>query len=608
MSFKKIIHKIIGLLRANKQFLTYICEHNWILFLLQTLSIFLSGFSAALASKTSKAFIDSIVLENSLALAMRHIVFWMSYIFVMNIIQHFSTTYCNYSYSKAQIPVKDNLSKKIANLRLSFYDNPDNNNMLSRAIKYSETGGPQLLNYFFFLLTNIVAIASILYILTPFSLWIVFFLIALTIYKTMIEVIVSKSNYQFQKEKTLLNRKNSYFGGLFSNANAILDMNIYNAFNFFFSKYKKVQNEKIDLDKKHSLKINLFNILALFSVVVQNVVLYFYIGYKLINQQISVADFTMFFTAVNYFNSILSNFRKSFSQFVPMALEAQNYTDFMNTPYQELYVIDQHNYKEEKIKIKSIETIEFRNVSFKYPLKDNYVLKDISFVIYSGEIISLVGINGVGKTTLIKLLLGLYSPTSGSILINNISIANIDILSYWQCCGTIFQQFNTYSISAYENITFKDYFENDIDEILLQTDLKNLFEKQENKIHTELSRSFDPKGVSLSGGEKQKVAIARLCYYDRDLLILDEPSSALDARAENDLFNFIDKASQHNRDKIILFVSHRLSSSVMANKIIFIKNGSVTLIGDHLYMMDNCTEYKDLFLMQAEKYINTKRK
>lgn len=610
MSLKKTTLKITGIWRANKQFLTQISQHSWMLFFLQALSILLSGFSAALVSKTSKAFINSIVLDDSLTLAMGHIVFLVSYTLVMNIIQHFTTTYCNYSYSKAQIIVKETISKRIANIKLSFYDKPENRDILSRALKYSENGGPQLLNYLFSLLTNLVAIISILYVLTPFSLWIVFFLIALTIYKTVIEVIVSKKNYQFQKDKTLLNRKSSYFSGLFSNANVILDMNIYDAFNFFFSKYTKTQKEKIDLDKKQSIKINFFNILALASVILQNLVLYYYIGLELIKGNISVADFTMFFTAVNFFNTILSNFRKSFSQFIPMALEAQNYTDFINTSDDEKYVPENHN-PEEKIKIECIETIEFKNVSFKYPLKDNYILNEISFVIKRGEIISLVGINGAGKTTLIKLLLGLYAPTEGEILINNISLDKINILSFWQCCGTMFQQFNIYSTSAYENITFKEFSDENtdgknIDEILIYTDLMAMFEKHENGIHTELSRSFDPKGVALSGGERQKVALARLCYYNSNLLILDEPSSALDAKAENDLFRIIDHIHQNDSNKIIMFVSHRLSSSVQADKIIFIKNGAATHIGDHSYMMESCPEYKELFLMQAKNYTKTK--
>ena len=159
-------------------------------------------------------------------------------------------------------------------------------------------------------------------------------------------------------------------------------------------------------------------------------------------------------------------------------------------------------------------------------------------------------------------------------------------------------------MSAYENITFTESLDENINEILIETDLMELFGRCENGIYTELSRSFDPKGINLSGGEKQKVALARLGYYNRKFLILDEPSSALDAKAENDLFRIINNIHQNDHTKIILFVSHRLSSSVQADKIILIKNGFVSHTGNHPYMIENCAEYKELFLMQARNYIN----
>ena len=595
----KFIKQSKELLSANKAFFSYVFKNNWPFFFLQSISILLSGFSAALVSMTSKSFIESIIVDNSLAKAMNHIVFWMCYMLVMHVMQHFSSTYCNYAYAKAQIIVKEEISKKILNLKLSYYDVPENRDALARAVKYAENGGPQLLNYFFSLLTNFVAIVSILYVLNPFAWWIVIFLILLTVYKTVIEVHVSKKNYEFQKERTLLNRKISYFGGVFSNPATILDLNIYNAFGFFFSKYKYSQDESITLNKNHSIKLNWLNILALLAVILQNLVLYLYIGKELMASKISIADFTMFFTAVNYFNSVLSNLRKSFSQFVPMALEAQSYTEFLNVPDNQKYISEN---SENKINIECIETIEFKNVSFQYPLKNNYILKNVSFIIRRGEIVSLAGMNGAGKTTLIKLMLGLYSATEGEILVNSIPIEKINIFTYWQCCGIMFQQINTYAITAYENITFDETKSNDVSEILKQLDLKELFDKQEKGIHTELSRSFDPNGILLSGGENQKIAFARICHNNRNLLILDEPSSALDAKSENDLFKFVDKMHESNPKQIILFVSHRLSSSLRADKIIFIKNSEIHNVGDHSYMMEYCADYRDLFLMQAENY------
>ena len=595
----KFLRQSVELYKANKSFLAYICRYHWPLLILQMGAILLSGISAALVSQTSKLFIESIIVEGNLSVAMGYIIFWMCFMFVMKVTQYIVTTYSNYAYSKAQIKVKENISKKIANLKLSYYDVPANRDSLSRASNYAESGGPQLLNYFFSLLTNFVAIVAILYVLTPFAKWIALFLVLLTIYKAVIETFISKKNYEFHKEKTLLNRRISYFSGIFSNSNTILDLNIFNCFDFFFMKYRKIQQENISLNRKHSIKINFLSILSLLAVITQNIVLYLYIGRELLDGRVSVADFTLFFTAVNFFTTILTSLRKSFSQFVPMALEAQNYTEFLNTSEDQKYVVsDSHNLTQ----INHVETIEFQNVSFKYPGKEEYILKDISFTIANGEIVSLVGMNGAGKTSIIKLMLGLYSVTDGKILINSIPIENIDIRSYWSCCGTMFQQPNIYAITAYENITFDETGSYNIDEILQRVELKDLFNIQPKGTNTELSRSFDPHGIMLSGGENQKIAFSRLCFHNRNMLILDEPSSALDAKAENDLFEIIDETHEKNSRQIILFVSHRLSSSTRADKILFIKNGEIPYIGNHSYMMNHCSDYKELFMMQAKNY------
>ena len=587
------------LFKANAIFLKYVSRNYWPLYLLQIVSIILSGLSAALISKTSQAFIDQIVNWGDFQKAMQIIIFWMVYTVMMNILQHFVNTYSNYAYAKASVLVKKQMSQFLTNLNMSFYDIPENKNVMVRAIKYSEVGGAQLLNYLFSLITNCVAIISLLCVLTPFAWWIALFLVFLTIYKTAFEVLASNRQYTFQKEKTMLNRKVSYYGSILTNANQLLDINIYNAFGFFFGKFEKLQDESIHLSRKHNIEINIISVLATLSVVIQHVVLYAYIGNELLAGRVSVADFTMFFTAVNYFDLVLSNFRKSFSSYIPMTLEAQNYIEFVETPmeYKYLDVVDS------KIRIDSIESIEFKNVYFKYPTKSECVIKNMSFIITSGETVSLVGQNGAGKTTLIKLILGLYRATEGQILINSCLIEDIDIRSYWQLCSTMFQQLNVYAMSAYENVTFDSTQSIYIDDILEQTGLMPVLTKEEDGIYTELSREFDPKGTNLSGGEKQKVAFARICHYDRQLLILDEPSSALDAQAENELFDFVEQMKRKNRERIVLFVSHKLSSSVSANKILFIQNGQLINVGNHDYLLNNCNEYKELFMLQARKYL-----
>lgn len=599
MKINNFIHKSKQLWEANHFFVRHVSIHYWPLYLLQFSSIIISGFSASIVSKISQSFIDQIIIFSNFQKAMQLIFFWMAYTVIMHLLQHFTSVYSNYAYAKTHIFIKEKIAVFLSSLNMSFYDVPENKNVLARAIKYSETGGPQLLNYFFSLTTNVVAILSLLYVLTPFSWWIIIFLVVLTVYKATIETIVAKKNYSFQKEKTLLNRKVSYFSSILLNANYILDINIYNAFDFFFGKFKSLQDESIHLNTNHSIKVNLFSVLATLSIVVQHVILYAYIGNELLCGRVTVADFTLFFTAVNYFNAVLSNFRKSFSSYVPMTLEAQNYIEFLKTSNLYKYT----NESREKIWIEHINSIEFKNVYFKYTEKSEYVIKNISFCIAPGEMVSLVGQNGAGKTTLIKLILGLYRATEGQILINSHPIEDINIKSYWNSCSILFQQFNIYSMSAYENITFDSTNSICLDYILDQCGLSDFFSKKERGLKTELSRDFDSTGTNLSGGEKQKVAFARTYHYDRQFLILDEPSSALDAKSENELFDFAERVQSKDNNRITLFVSHKLSSSLRAGKIIVISNGNLVEIGNHEYLMNNCNEYKTMFTLQAEKYI-----
>lgn len=202
------------LFKANAIFLKYVSRNYWPLYLLQIVSIILSGLSAALISKTSQAFIDQIVNWGDFQKAMQIIIFWMVYTVMMNILQHFVNTYSSYAYAKASVLVKKQMSQFLTNLNMSFYDIPENKNVMVRAIKYSEVGGAQLLNYLFSLITNCVAIISLLCVLTPFAWWIALFLVFLTIYKTAFEVLASNRQYTFQKEKTMLNRKVSYYGSI----------------------------------------------------------------------------------------------------------------------------------------------------------------------------------------------------------------------------------------------------------------------------------------------------------------------------------------------------------------------------------------------------------
>ena len=585
---------------ANKEFVMYICKNHKLVFLLQIVAMLFSSFSASLVSQTSKLFIESVLEYQNLKLAMGHVIFLVSYTLLMNGVQLFSNVYSNYAYSKAQIVVKKNLFSRISNIKLSYYDIPENKNILSRAINYMDNSGPQLFNYFFSLITSLLSIFSLLYLLSSFSAWVVVFLIALTLYKAFFESYIANKKYVFKKEKTLLNREIGYYNRVLTSPQNLVNLNIYNAFSFFFEKYRFSQTNSLVQTRNHNIQLNIVQLISLLSNVLQNIVLYLYVGVALLNQKITVADFTLFFTAVNYFNAILSSFRKNISNFTPMLLESQNYNEFINKSNEYKYA--DKEVMGNQIDIKKIENIEFKNVFFKYPSKAEYVLQNVSFSISAGEIVSIAGSNGAGKSSLLKLMLGLYDPTEGQIYVNSIPLKKINLLSYWQCCGVIFQNANVYSISAYENIVLKNTKEENVDNVLEYVNLKERFLKEEEGIHTQLSRDFNANGTMLSGGECQKILLARTLYHKRDCLIFDEPTSAIDAQSERNVFALINKIHDQNKNSLIVFISHHMSNSRQADKILFVNNGAIDQMGNHHFMINNCKEYADLYYAQTENH------
>lgn len=597
---RKFISRLKIILSANKEYIETICRKYWYVFILQFFYILLNGFSASMHSLALKGFIDSVTVNHNLRKAISFIAFMIIYILLMNALRYATHTLTLEAYANVRLKSKRSMSQLIANLKLSYFDEPQKVDVLKRAIKYAENGGEQLCDFLFGVLTNIIGIFSVILLLTPFAWWIAGFLCLLSIYRAVIDAKISKNNYELDKERTLPGRKSTYFNSILFNSKQLIDLNIYDAYEFFFGKFKENYLETVTMQRKVNQKNDFLRFLSVLSVGVQHLVLYTYIGVGLINQTVTIGEFTLFFSAVNYFNVILNNLKNSANSFIPMCLEAQNYLDFLETPDEYKYYIESDNCG--AIYIDKIDSIEFRDVSFRYPNKHVDVLKKVSFSINKGEMVSIVGLNGAGKTTIIKLLLGQYSPTSGRIYINSFPLEDINKKSMWERIGTIFQQYDVYSVSAYENVTFETEKNRNIDRILSIVGIKDRFDKEIDGIHTILSRSFDENGTGLSGGERQKIALARLLYKKADLLLLDEPASALDIEAENHLYGVIEEVHRNNNDKIVLFVSHRLVSTTLADKVLFIQKNSTLVSGTHEELMSTCREYKDMVLMQTRYY------
>ena len=312
---------------------------------------------------------------------------------------------------------------------------------------------------------------------------------------------------------------------------------------------------------------------------------------------ISLGDLTFLAGSFRSLRNQLQTIFSRLSRITESALYLKDYFDFMDAEYSE------HPDYELINTPKIIKTgFVFENVSFKYPEADNFVLKDISFHLKAGEKLALVGENGAGKTTLVKLLLRMYKPTSGKILLDGKDIWSFKPSEYQKLFGVIFQDFVKYYFVASENIGVGKVDEIDnrpkIEYAAERSLAAEVIEKLPEKYDQQLGKRFT-KGKDLSGGEWQKVALARAYMKNAEVIILDEPTAALDARAEFEAFQ---RFTDLTKGKTAVLISHRFSTVRMADRILVLKNGRILEMGTHDELLESGKLYAELFHFQAQGY------
>lgn len=246
--------------------------------------------------------------------------------------------------------------------------------------------------------------------------------------------------------------------------------------------------------------------------------------------------------------------------------------------------------------------IEFKSVSFRYPTTERDILKDFNLTIQSGEKVALVGENGAGKTTLIKLLLRFYDVTDGEILINGINIKNVDLSQWHKQIGALFQDFIKYQFTFKENVYFGDLTKEHEEKLLREAIEKSGADKYVNNLpekYEQIVGKMFEGGIDLSGGQWQKLALARTFFRNAPILVLDEPTSAIDAKAEYEIFQ---KVQSLQKDKTVIIISHRFSTVRHADRILVLENGKILEEGNHNELLKKKRLYAELFEIQAQGY------
>lgn len=322
---------------------------------------------------------------------------------------------------------------------------------------------------------------------------------------------------------------------------------------------------------------------------------YFFLIESIFAGKISVGEFTVIFTSIVSFSATVNGFSDIMNELNKSSLFLSRMRDMIN------YKSKHTQTSKTKIPTSAPE-IEFINVSYNYPNANTFAIKDINLKIMPGEKIALVGNNGAGKTTFVKLLCGLLIPTTGQIKINGYSIDEYSIKEYYSLFSVVFQDIEFFPISIAEIVSTNCSDKIDRSKVidaLSKAGLKEKIEALEKGIDTQYGREYNENGVYFSGGEKQKLALARAIYLNRPVLVLDEPTSSLDPMAEQNMYINYNNVSSKSTS---FFISHRLASTRFCDKILVLKKGKIVETGSHEELMELKDEYYNMFTTQAKYY------
>mgnify|MGYP002752888624 CR=1 FL=1 len=446
-------------------------------------------------------------------------------------------------------------------------------------------------------ITAIVQLVGYTYIIATLHPVVIIFLLLIIAAGSLLSKKRLKIQYAYQAKIARFQRRFNYLFGAMIGYSYAKEVRINKAAKWLAQKYGVETKEYMEVYSENQRKNFGADVLADLISFFQTIILYMYSALKLLAGSITVGSFSMYIGAI-------SSFTNTFVSVVNQANKFKFVSD---------YIDSYKNYVNEGVPThaaKGTQDIDFStgrheitfcNVSFKYPNTEKYVLKNVSVTIKSGQRLSVVGYNGAGKTTFIKLLCRLYEPTEGCILYNGTDISTLKYDQYVSLLSIVFQDYNIYSLSVRENICLAY---NTIDEEVLraieQSGLSDKVKKLPRGLDTQVGKEFDPEGIEFSGGEGQKLACARAYLKNAPIVILDEPTASLDPVSESQLY---ERFNSIIGGKTAIYISHRLASVKFCDSVVVFVDGRIVEAGTHSELMETNGVYAQMFKKQAEYYI-----
>ncbi len=496
--------------------------------------------------------------------------------------------------------VKVIMMEKSNLLDLQSFDKPEFYERLENAQREAGMRPVQIINATFNTVSTAISVVSFIGILISASPLAVPLILVLALPAGIVAYKYRKKTFNYIRWNSKDRREMAYYSGLITNKDLIKEIRIFGLSDLFVNRYKETFKRYFKGLKKIYVKEGFLNMLVSMLSALSHCALFLYVAWQVWLGKIKVGNYSLYTGALNSITSGINSLISLTSTIYEGTLFIDNLIVFM----EEKPTILTGDKKISKIKRHVPHEIEFRNLSFKYPGTERYIIKNLNVTIKAGDTVALVGVNGAGKTTLIKLITRLYDPTEGEILLDGKNLKEYDPEELYDIYGIIFQDFGKYAVTVSENIAFGEV-NNDADKekIKLAAEQSNATEfisRLPKEYDTPLMRYFEEDGIELSIGQWQKLSVARAFYSDSDILILDEPTASLDAIAEQEIYDQFDSL---RKDKTTIFVSHRLSSATTADVIFVLDNGELVECGPHSELMKNKGVYYKLFTTQAGRYL-----
>lgn len=534
---------------------------------------------------------------------LKEVVLFLVFVVLCNVLGSVLEAYYTENFSMKQTVILYKkmhleLFEKARKIELACYDNPEFYNDFVWAMAQSDGKALQVMNNSGMFIKAVVSFVSTVGIISTINSFGIYVALFTGIMYSIFHIICNKYEFKLSEEQIPLQRKRDYTSRVLYLADFAKEVRLSNIKEKLTKDFSETNKSLVKLIRYYGRKIFSIRLLVEFlnEIIIMNGIYVAYLVYLvLVKKTISYGGFLGMYNGSWELTSSVFSLSEMVARFQKDSLYIERFKAFLN------YEPKLGNGSERVDSSKDF-TIKFNNVTFKYDGADEPTLKNINLTLKPGEKIALVGYNGAGKTTLVKLLMRLYDVTEGSIELNGRDIRDYSISDYYNCFGVVFQDFKLFSATIAENVMMDRIHPEDKEIVLKSLEKSDFTDKlnfMENGINTMLTREFSKQGENLSGGEAQKVAIARVFSKDSPIMVLDEPSSSLDPVTEYYINQTMMDAAQ---DKSIVYISHRLSTTKMADKIYMLEKGRIIEEGTHDKLLELNGKYAQMFHMQAKKY------